>query len=80
MSNQQSADKQRMTPLHLAATHDNKECCRLLILKNAELRSADDENSTPLHMAATEGNTDVVRMLLEEAEKRDGWVTIQSVS
>jgi len=69
-----------MVSLHLAATHDNKECCRHLIQKGAELRCADDENSTPLHMAATEGNVDVVQMLFDEAEKRDGWVTIQNVS
>ena len=69
-----------MTPLHLAATHDNKECCRLLIYKKAELRAADDELSTPLHMAATEGNTEVVKMLFQQAEDRDGWVTIQNVS
>ena len=69
-----------MTPLHLAATHDNKECCRLLVLRGAELRCQDDENSTPLHMAANEGNTDVVKMLFEQAELRDSWVTIQNVS
>jgi len=59
-----------MTALHLAATHTNKECCRLLILKGADLRAADNEHVTPLHMAATEGNTDVVRMFLEKVETK----------
>ncbi|KAF6035907.1 hypothetical protein EB796_005783 [Bugula neritina] len=53
--NIKAVDRQKMTALHLAATHTNKECCRLLILKGADLRVADNEHVTPLHMAATEG-------------------------
>ena len=76
----QAVDKQCMTALHLAATHDHKEICHLLIMKGAQLRCIDDDAQTPLHMAATEGNIEVIKMLFEEAERRDTWVTIQHVS
>lgn len=68
-----------MTALHLAATHDNQECFRLLVERGANLKCLDDEFSSPLHMAATEGNIEIIKMMFDEAERRDNWVTIKEV-
>ena len=68
-----------MTALHLSASHNEVEVCRMLIEKGAELRCVDEENSTPLHYAASEGSDEIVRMLFEAAEKKVGWVNVHSV-
>ena len=68
-----------MTALHLAASHDEVEVCRMLIEKGSNLRCCDEEMGTPLHFACMEGSEKVVRMLFEAGEKLDGWVTISQV-
>ena len=75
----QAVDKQQMTALHLAASHDEVEVCRMLIERGANLRCCDEEMGTPLHFACMEGSVKVVKMLFEAAEKLDGWVTISQV-
>ena len=75
----QAVDKQQMTALHLAASHDEVEVCRMLIEKGVNLRCCDEEMGTPLHFACMEGSIKVVKMLFEAGEKLDGWVTISQV-
>ena len=68
-----------MTPLHLAASHDEKEVVRMLIEKGANLRCCDEDMGTPLHFACMEGSLDVVNMLFNAAELTDGWVTMSEM-
>ncbi|KAL5009533.1 hypothetical protein ScPMuIL_011838 [Solemya velum] len=72
-------DKQRMTALHMAASHNQVVIAQMLIEAGANLRCCTDEDSTPLHLASSEGNIEIVRMLFEAGAKRDGWVTISNM-
>ncbi len=58
-SSLQAIDKQQMTALHLAASHDEVEVCRMLIERSANLRCCDEEMGTPLHFACMEGSEKV---------------------
>ena len=69
-----------MTPLHLAASHDEVEVVSMLIEKGANLRCCDEDMGTPLHFACMEGSVAIVKMLFEAGEKQDGWVTVSQVS
>ena len=80
LSSKQAADKQGMTPLHMAASHKQTTIVKMLIMAGVKLRCLDDEKITPLHAACTEGNIDIVKTLFKAAAKLDGWVTIQKVS
>lgn len=75
----EAVDKQGMTALHMAASHNQAEIVKMLIDSGANLRCKDEEDSTPLHAAASEGNLRIVRMLFEAGARLDGWVTIQSM-
>lgn len=75
----EAVDKQGMTALHMAASHNQTEIVKMLIDCGANLRCKDDEDSTPLHAAAAEGSLKVVRNLFEAGARLDGWVTIQSM-
>ena len=75
----QAVDKQQMTVLHMAASHDEVEVCRMLIERGANLRCCDEDTATPLHYACQEGSVQVVQMLFEAGERQDGWVTVQRV-
>lgn len=72
----EARDRQRMTPLHLAAIHNSVGVVGILIDADASLRSIDETLSTPLHRASMEGNLEVVSLLLEAADKDGGWVSI----
>lgn len=69
-----------MTALHLAASHDETEICRMLIEAGANLRCSDEDDCTPLHYACAEGSAVIAQMLFEAGEKQDGWVTVSQVS
>ncbi len=76
----QAVDKQMMTALHMAASHNENEICRMLIEAGANLRCCDEEECTPLHYACMEGSLRVSQMLFEAGEKQDGWVTVSQVN
>jgi hypothetical protein len=59
----QSAHR-RLSALHLAASYDHLDICRLLIENGASLNIRDLEGWTPLHCAAAEGHLRVVNYLL----------------
>ncbi|XP_064648007.1 transient receptor potential cation channel subfamily A member 1 homolog isoform X2 [Lineus longissimus] len=75
----EATDKQDMTALHLAATHNQPAVARLLIDMGAQLRCIDEELSTPLHLACMEGSEMIMKMLFEAGEKMDGWVTVSQM-
>ncbi|XP_052808936.1 transient receptor potential cation channel subfamily A member 1 homolog [Mya arenaria] len=77
--NIEAADKQGMTPLHMASSHHQTLIVKMLIRSGANLRCKDDEDTTPLHAACTEGSIEIVRKLFNAGAKLDGWVTIQSM-
>lgn len=68
-----------MTALHMAASHNEEEICRMLIEANANLRCCDEESATPLHYACMEGSIRIVKMLFEAGEAQNGWVTVSKV-
>ncbi|XP_074658298.1 transient receptor potential cation channel subfamily A member 1 homolog isoform X1 [Tubulanus polymorphus] len=75
----EAVDKTNMTALHLVATHNHLEICRMLIEAGTKLRCVDEELSTPLHLAAMEGNVEMCKLLFDAGEKLDGWVTISQM-
>ncbi|KAH3729943.1 hypothetical protein DPMN_055921 [Dreissena polymorpha] len=77
--NIEAADKQGMTPLHMAASYRQLNIVRLLIRAGVNLRCKDSEGSTPLHKACTDGSFDIVNKLFNAGARQDGWVTIQSM-
>jgi ankyrin repeat protein len=77
--NIEAVDKTQMTALHLAASHDEEEICRMLIEAGANLRCSDEDEATPLHYACAEGSMRITQMLFEAGEKQDGWVTVSQV-
>ncbi|RKP08103.1 hypothetical protein THASP1DRAFT_30090 [Thamnocephalis sphaerospora] len=53
-----------LSALHLAASYDHLDVCRLLVDRGAALNIRDLEGWTPLHCAAAEGHLRVVNYLL----------------
>jgi ankyrin repeat protein len=65
-----SADERGLTPLHMAAIHDERSAAQLLIDKGASkpARALDDwqtDGGTALHAAVLEGHEEMVELLLE---------------
>ena len=58
-----------MTPLHIAAIHNQLRICQKLIKHNANIRCCDQNLATPLHYACTEGNVELVAELIATATK-----------
>ena len=50
---------QKMTPLHLAASHNEVEIVKMLLEAKANIRCVDEDMATPLHYACMEGNIEV---------------------
>ena len=75
----QAVDKQKMTALHMAASHNEIEIVRMLIGANAMLRCTDEEFATPLHYACMEGGIEIVNLLFEQCEQQDLFPTVPQV-
>ncbi|XP_076445109.1 uncharacterized protein LOC143283010 [Babylonia areolata] len=76
----EAQDKQGISPLHMAAIHNQLEIACMLIEAGANLRSIDNEQSTPLHYACTEGNVELVQTLFEAGAKTpEAWVMISNM-
>jgi len=58
-------DKDKQTPLHLAAQYKNIDIIKLLIHKKANINATDLNGWTPLHCAADKGNLEVCEALME---------------
>jgi cytohesin len=64
-----------MTPLNLAAFHENTEIANALIKRNPDIHIGDNDNSQPIHLAAVSGNVQIVDMLLThgaDVNEKDG--------
>ena len=76
------ADKNGVTPLHLAAGFKHVNLTEMLIRASADLNACDVLNATPLHFAAYGGTTEIITLLLEagaDAKLTDnaGWLPAQ---
>ena len=76
------ADKNKVTPLHLAAAFKHVELTELLIQASADLNAHDTLNATPLHYAAYGGTPEIVTLLLEagaddKVTDNSGWFAVQ---
>jgi ankyrin repeat protein len=60
-----SADKDKMTPLHHAIDAENLEAASLLIKMGADINAVNFKKETPLHIAADKGNAAAVKLLLK---------------
>jgi hypothetical protein len=58
-------DRQRDTPLHLAAFKGNAPIVKYLLTKKADLEAENESGQRPLHRAATNGCLEVVQILTE---------------
>lgn len=59
------ADKDGVTPLHIAAGQVHLECVKLLVQHGAPLNSPDRLGRTPLHFAVRSGSLEVIQHLLK---------------
>ena len=76
----QAQDKQGISALHMAASHNQVEIAHMLIDAGANLRCIDNEQSTPLHHACSEGNVELVQSFFEAGAKSpEAWVMISNV-
>ncbi|KAL8579599.1 hypothetical protein ACOMHN_025552 [Nucella lapillus] len=76
----EAQDKQGISPLHMAALHNQVEIAHMLIGAGATLRCIDNEQSTPLHHACAEGNVELVRALFDAGAKTpEAWVKISNM-
>ena len=75
----QAVDKQKMTALHMAASHNEIEIVRMLIAEKAMLRCTDEEQATPLHYACMEGGVEIVKLLFEQCEMDNLYPTVSQV-
>ena len=76
------ADKNKVTPLHLAAAFKRIELTEMLIQASANLNACDALNATPLHYAAYGGTPEIVTLLLEAGADdklidNAGWLAVQ---
>ncbi|XP_059922497.1 CARD- and ANK-domain containing inflammasome adapter protein [Gadus macrocephalus] len=70
-ANPDAADKQKKTPLHLAAAAGQTEAVAALFTHKARVGAKDMHGSTPLHYAAGRGHDEAVKLLLS-AQKKHG--------
>lgn len=76
------ADKNNVTPLHLAAAFKRVDLTAMLIQASADVNAPDSRNATPLHYATYGGTPEIVTLLLEagaDGKKKDdaGWMAVQ---
>ena len=76
------ADKNNVTPLHLAAAFGRVDLTATLIQASADVNAPDSRNATPLHYATYGGTPEIVTLLLEagaDGEIKDdaGWMAVQ---
>ena len=76
------ADKNGVTPLHLAAAFKHVDITEMLIRASANLNVRDLLNATPLHYAAYGGTPEIITLLLEAGADdklidNAGWLPIQ---
>ena len=76
------ADKNKVTPLHLAAAFKHVELTEMLIQASADLNALDIHNASPLHYAAYGGTPEIVALLLaagadDKLEDNAGWLAVQ---
>ena len=53
----------RCTPLHLAASHGNEDCVRVLLLHNADISATDERGRSPIQVAESSSRHAVVKIL-----------------
>ena len=64
--NVNATDREKWTPLHVAAAHNQRAYVAALIAHAAiDVNARDREGYTPLHVAAARGHTDIVSLLLQ---------------
>lgn len=56
-------EREKMTPLHMAALRNKPEYIRKLVNKGADLSIQTVNGHTPLHLAAKEGNSDAIKAI-----------------
>ena len=76
------ADKNGITPLHLAAAFKRVDIIEMLIQASADVDALDYLNGTPLHYAAYGGTPEIVTQLLEAGANdkladNAGWLPVQ---
>lgn len=76
------ADKNNVTPLHLAAAFGRVDLTATLIQASADVNAPDSRNATPLHYATYGGTPEIVTLLLEagaDGKIKDdaGWMAVQ---
>ena len=64
-----SPNDQGDTPLHVALSHKQNECARILLESGVDIHAEDEEQRTWLHIAAASANAEMLKYLLENGLK-----------
>lgn len=64
-------DKEKRTPLHVAAEGGRLSVVRVLLATKGRLGVKDMHGCTPLHYAAIKGNTEIVKLLLTSGRNKN---------
>jgi cytohesin len=63
--------RDRRTPLHLAALHEDKALAQVLLARGASVNARDIHGRTPLHEVAREGRQDLAELLVASGADAD---------
>ncbi|XP_069183399.1 transient receptor potential cation channel subfamily A member 1 homolog [Procambarus clarkii] len=64
-------NKDKETPLHLAARAGSREACQMLFQKGAQVNAVDKNGRTALHIGAYHGHSSIIRLFIKNgANKR----------
>ena len=69
-SHKNAQNKDKDTPLHLAAASGNENLCKILLEAQVDKNPRDKDGDTPLHVAAHVGHLNICRALIESGAEK----------
>ncbi len=70
-ANVNAQDRNKRTPLHIAAAHNALKIIEILVNNGATIHAKDNAGNTPLHKAAEKGHLNAINALLEKGADKN---------